>query len=1069
MTLLISLLTSLIALDSDYSLLSPSSQALPSQTSATNNVVDEPSISITSQMDVSLNGISINLYGRSLADVYCSFTFTNRYNESDIWEVQRRFHTNNNPPRITIYVVLFDPQNPDRVTDLKYGSTYDLTSAIRLDTNAEITDITGEIIIEPERSRLLSVSCIATSTKAYVQLRWRLTPNPLTIRPYRKTMTGNALPSDTHKITPVDDETGYFIIDVATAAEKSDNPFISFHNDYFSLDSSGTDTCSLNCSVPPPVEIDQFVPTTELSGRGLTLDINGTNMFYEEAYMLSFDLGGSKVPIEIRWNGPDKMTTVRPIPLGWSDSLQFSTTYTNINLSHEKVRVYFLQIPKTLTTPDPPPTITLYVAGSLGNDHRLCGEPADPCRTLEMAFKIVVASHTAQATLLLLGSLEFSSCHETQDGISLTLQPDTIGVSTQIRIPSSVDTSPGPLLTMTSGTLKLSVLSISVGTVSDAFCLVCGVGTTIELFKVDVHGPSLPTSFVNEEWSLCSWETGLFKMKGGSAVVNGSSFKLVPQGVFWMDGGSLNLDSYDFSNPVRDSPFTSAERNIRCVNEGTISIAMNGNTNTQSKSLWISSDSCLVAVDGTESLAPLFVPTLSTSKCSSTRKKSSDALTVTLSGSSLIPCGLSFEVFEADNSTSNEQPRSSSFLLSETPLVSSKDDELIFLLNDSVLNFSKSVDLHGRLLFGLDQETESFVVRSRGNDPFSQNARKLMSWLIPLVSSLVLLAIVIVVIFVILWRRKKNQERKDEEMQVQVEVEDDKMEVIVTDNRIGVNPSNTCLPEALDQDVTTKEEALPSVSKFGKGAEVDVFVCDQGVNMISVPCVNTLFNRLHSPNGSLNLRRRMIQAQIVQGLKTLTLQDRTAAILSALSSHNILFDSNDRVCFSVNADQVSTFPTLQQSPVPSPQIKQEVGNVDSEGKNQHSSEHMIGKSEFRDGDERKMKEGNENQRWQAPVVIEKKPNINTVHAAVFSLGLVLWEIETGSVPYGEQDAVNASRQIVAGTLPRMDFVLNSEMSELIRDCLAMTPKERPSLSDVLGRLDEIPEEKDDGQKELFEG
>ncbi|KAK2947318.1 hypothetical protein BLNAU_17794 [Blattamonas nauphoetae] len=999
----------------------------------------------------------------------CTVTFTNRDNSSDTWTQTGIFEDGYSGPTLYLYAVLFVYDEEDRVPDLKYGNTYVLTSAKRLDTDADITDISGEVVVEPESSRILGVSCIATSTEAFIKLSWRLTPNPLTIRPYRNYPNQNAGYVDSHTITTIDDQTGYITIEVSPTDERSDYPLIVGPGETLTIDSTGTTTSYQNFWVPYPAIFTQVTPNSEQSGRVMVLDITVENMVEDEPYVLSFDVGGSKLPLETEWKAPDTITTAHPIPLGWSDSLLYSTTYTSVNLTHKQIPEYLEHITISLTTPDPPPTITLFVDGSLGNDHRLCGEPADPCRTLEMAFKIVVASHTAQATLRLVGSLEFSSSHRTQDGISLTLQPDTIGVSTQIRIPSSVDTSPGPLLTMTSGSLKLSVLSISVGTVSDAFCLVCGDGTTIELFKVDVHGPTLPTSFVNEEWSLCSWESGLFKMKGGSAVVNGSSFKLVPQGVFWMDGGSLDLDSFDFSKPVRDSNFTSAERNIRCVNEGTISIEMNGNTNTQSKSLWISSDSCVVTVDETESLAPLFVPTLSTSKCSSTRKKLSDALTVTLSGSSLIPCGLSFEVFEPDNSTSNEQPRSSSFILSETPLISSKDDELVFFLNDSALNFSKSVDLHGRLLFGQGQETASFVVRSRNNDLFGQNARKLMSWLIPLVSSLVVLAIVIVVIFVILWRRKKNQERKDEEMGDPVEVEDDKMEVIVTDNRIGVNPSNTCLPEALDQDVTTKDEALPSVSKFGKGAEIDVFVCDQGVNMISVPCVNTLFNRLHSPNGSSKVRRRVIQAQIVQGLKTLAVQDRTAAILSALSSHNILFDSNDRVCFNVNADQVSTFPTLLQSPVASPPNRQEMGNVDSEGKLQHPSEHLMKDGELRDGDEMKMKEGNENQRWQAPVVIEKKPNINTVHAAVFSLGLVLWEIETGSVPYGEQDAVNASRQIVAGTLPRMDFVLNSEMSELIRDCLAMTPKARPSLSDVMGRLDEIPEEKDDGQKELFEG
>ncbi|KAK2961058.1 hypothetical protein BLNAU_3826 [Blattamonas nauphoetae] len=84
------------------------------------------------------------------------------------------------------------------------------------------------------------------------------------------------------------------------------------------------------------------------------------------------------------------------------------------------------------------------------------------------------------------------------------------------------------------------------------------------------------------------------------------------------------------------------------------------------------------------------------------------------------------------------------------------------------------------------------------------------------------------------------------------------------------------------------------------------------------------------------------------------------------------------------------------------------------------------------------------QRWRAPEVAKAEEEkdfgrlIDEHKVAVFSLGLIIWEIETGLVPFGELDAINAQRQIGTGTLPKMEGV-NSRMVDVIGSCLRLEP------------------------------
>ncbi|KAK2948769.1 hypothetical protein BLNAU_16304 [Blattamonas nauphoetae] len=98
-------------------------------------------------------------------------------------------------------------------------------------------------------------------------------------------------------------------------------------------------------------------------------------------------------------------------------------------------------------------------------------------------------------------------------------------------------------------------------------------------------------------------------------------------------------------------------------------------------------------------------------------------------------------------------------------------------------------------------------------------------------------------------------------------------------------------------------------------------------------------------------------------------------------------------------------------------------------------------------------------RWRAPEVVAGGGSaVDGQKASVFSLGLVLWEIETGQVPFGELDAVNAQRQSGTGIGPKMESLKNEEFIALIHRCVSVDPKQRPSLSEIGEFLSSHPEE-----------
>ncbi|KAK2959438.1 hypothetical protein BLNAU_5487 [Blattamonas nauphoetae] len=152
-----------------------------------------------------------------------------------------------------------------------------------------------------------------------------------------------------------------------------------------------------------------------------------------------------------------------------------------------------------------------------------------------------------------------------------------------------------------------------------------------------------------------------------------------------------------------------------------------------------------------------------------------------------------------------------------------------------------------------------------------------------------------------------------------------------------------------------------------------------------------------------------------------------------LSPHWILLNRNDSVFIRVESE-----------------------NEDKPGQDNPSLPNHTQPSVSRSG----VKDGIEEIRWRSPEQGEKegelKEGVEASKVMVFRLGLILWEIETGLVPFGELDAVNAHRNLAAGIALPLQKVSDASMRELIAGCLQIDADQRISLQHALAKLEEMP-------------
>ncbi|KAK2950284.1 hypothetical protein BLNAU_14776 [Blattamonas nauphoetae] len=768
---------------------------------------------------------------------------------------------------------------------------------------------------------------------------------------------------------------------------------------------------NINISIPHPPKVtgasfhfhNSPNTTCTVTLTGSCLDLQGT-------YLVSLQSGPT---LTIFLN--ESENAVSPILLiGRPDTLQYSTTYTidSIQKEGDDTDVVLIDGAVSFETGSRPTPLTMVVDERTGRSSPDCGDSINPCSSVAVSQPWSVS----------------------KDG-SLVITKFEIGIPT-LSIPSSASMGEKEgMIVVDGGILEIRDISVLIENGSESFVFLFGSESTIFLVGSSITGMEVnPNS--DESGDVCSWSSGIVRLVNCSTLLDNVKLTHHSQGAINMDGGSLAIESSSFhDNSPNHKSFPSLRRNVYCTGSANITIEslLGGDGSKDHPSLWFSLNDCNLTGEHAQPLTPMFVPTLSTDS-KNTLNKTKKSFSIDVKGSNLIPCGLWLEIVEVTKektdgtSTQVELTSDSCSSISESSISLEIEQSLLSSLNDNL-------EWRGRLVFGKNiTSNTSFVIQMSSTDRIAQSVRENMKWWIPLIIVLVSLALIVIVVVVFCWRRRKSstiQQKDTVSTELDAEIVE-KMEE--AEDRDTFNQNITTSHRQLNTNGVHAEPLSfgASTSKLNERQStnieaVEVLVCGEASKVEIVSKKETLFERLHGPNGQ-KVDAVAIGMEIVKGLRHLNKSEIFSISLAKWTPHWILFDSKDRVCLRLN---------------------EETGFQVDENGNAMAID---------DGE-----------RWRAPEQSNGQLGQNEERVSVFRLGLVLLEIRTGLVPFGEIDATNASRQLCAGLLPPHAHVDEGFMS-IVCDCLAVNPNERPLLMEVSDRLEQYHSSKEmDKKKSVTNG
>ncbi|KAK2947351.1 hypothetical protein BLNAU_17738 [Blattamonas nauphoetae] len=651
------------------------------------------------------------------------------------------------------------------------------------------------------------------------------------------------------------------------------------------------------------------------------------------------------------------------------------------------------------------------------------------------------------STPLLVSSLPFKLTSGNMDQSLLSLSH-----------PSSMTNSDGSLLSITNGECGLTLLTITTSS-SSSFVFISAQSSTITIQMCSIEGTS--STEWNSEGSICGWKTGFLQFIESKANLSSVTLKGLGSGGIVQKGGELTISSGIFSDNGRtDSSFPSARQNIHCEGEGklTIDSLSKGDGTDEQPSAWIDADDCTLTGKQTVVSSPLFVPTLDSDTSSTNFEKKTNTMHFTVKGEMLVPCGLDVEVFEWDSSKS---VKGESALLSLHSLATTKWTltEIVGQvdLKTSLSSLKSSLDWRARLVFGDNRTTSnSFLFASasstgKGNMSQGGVTSKLI-WIIPVVVC-VILALILLIILIVLARRRSTKKEKNEQSLMMNEERSamELGELIVKEeenvpdstlnrmmNREGSITNQSRQPilcKADNENRTISDDTFnpleTAVRDIPESMQREAIECVHPFETKVVSCADSLYCRLHGrENERKGISWKRVASSVANGLVQLHLRNPAHHALSALNPHRIVFD-NETISIVLNHPTQTAPLSINQNRQPHslhPSIPQKSGP-------------------------------NEEERWEAPEVRKDeqlpKNEYDQAKASVFSLGLVMFEMVTMTVPFGEVDGVNAHRQIVSGSLPDVSKIEDDSTRDLISSCLSFNPNERPSLSSLSDSLSEL--------------
>ncbi|KAK2943719.1 hypothetical protein BLNAU_21370 [Blattamonas nauphoetae] len=599
------------------------------------------------------------------------------------------------------------------------------------------------------------------------------------------------------------------------------------------------------------------------------------------------------------------------------------------------------------------------------------------------------------------GSLTLSQC---------SLKPDTTLVSPLILMSGhTLKITDLTLMNVSFGLNPIMLKSVKTATLQNIELSKCSVSTLLQCEHVE-HLSILVSAFTgmtqpfeSNDNNLCEWSTGLVRLTNTSCTLRSSSFIDLDDGAIWMDNSTMSIEGAIF------------------------------NDNTPND------------------------------------KNKNGTFSFSLDGELFIPCDLKLNVFE----TGKEANLSScSIEMSSVNPTKWTETELIFTLSQSSVALNTTHAWRGRLEFGDGMTTsESILVKLSLADERKAQLGNTMKWLGPVIGAVLVLFLLLVIVLVVLHRRRKKQKNKNAAEEKEKNEMNEVMEKIEEVEEFGVGRTTRAIHASEDEKSFVVDTTVSGLTEKGLGDDeptdkteaakpVQVLKMSENVEIVHIPKKNSLFNILHGDNQPL-IPKDGMKKQLSCALARLSKTELSKQVFVRLSPHWIFFDSNGTPHFKIGDDvPVPTTPPTSNLSRPrhvsSAQTdsisltNQAVSNLSivnadialSPPDNSHS-ESFFGRSPAVQAAGRQ-----ESMRWRAPEVADNKRLMDVTQCAVFSLGIILWEIETGVVPFGEVDATNASRQLCSGMPLEMEGIKNEEFKTLIQNCLKLNPSERPSLESV---------------------
>ncbi|KAH7822650.1 uncharacterized protein MONOS_7267 [Monocercomonoides exilis] len=577
---------------------------------------------------------------------------------------------------------------------------------------------------------------------------------------------------------------------------------------------------------------------------------------------------------------------------------------------------------------------------------------------------------------------------------------------------------------------------------------------------------------------ICTWQGSLFHLEQSNAVIEIATFANSAKGGLSIAKSNATLSKSDFEgNKPNIFGFESVNRNIHCVGQESMLTVENvdgsgDESDAATSSLWILNEGCKISGAAADRQSPFFIPSLKRA----TNRTVGDNREITVSGSLLIPCDLSFRIIYDHSSSSEIVNHEFSSFVSETEAIATVPEAEIAEKGDkSVMsiqlvfneknggNPSYSTIL---MLQNLSKDDSSSL-----NDIISQSdAGGNSAWMIACIvcaAFLVLFVIMTIILIVFLRKFSTCSEEKILEMKEDIQNLEEKLSRTnkVKDSRFQKEEMPSTLLEGMTSQIPLLiEEELeelpppPELEGF-TGDESDSpehldqpfastvesvkhSAVEQQIKMLStkkpfrerqISDAQTLHSIIHSVQGDLTL-----------GTRSMDVVDEKETVLAVAKLFAHLLKTGDERVHMIAAN-LCPFTIFIE--------KREKGENEVLVMEEEIEDEMI-KNAMKRWKAPEMSYGNANDTFdQEADGIEK--------SVVFTLGLTLYEMIAGEEPLSECDAEEAQEMIRDGVRPLTEGIEGEEMVELMEKMWADEPNDRPFLDEVITSLASLRQNRED--------